>query len=172
MKIYTKKGDRGETSLFSGRRARKDDACVAAVGDLDELSAALGLARAVNPFLADQIIEIQRNLYVISARLSAEGKRDIPGIPEQAISALEAEIDRFDAQLPPLTDFVVPGQTENSARLHLARAICRRAERSCIGTNIGTPPETTYLNRLSDVLFMWARWEVCYNGAGDIKLKS
>lgn len=158
MKIYTRKGDRGETSLFSGRRATKADDCVAAVGDLDELTAALGLAALGYQEAAKDIRTIQHDLYAISALVSAEGKRPEIVFSEDEARRLETMIDAASETLPELRDFIYPGESEASSRLHMARTIARRAERAIAVLNPPPPRAVTaYLNRLSDLLFVWAR---------------
>jgi cob(I)alamin adenosyltransferase len=158
VKIYTKKGDGGETSLFSGRRTVKSDPFVAAVGDLDELSAALGLAKVAYPVIADDLRAIQHLLYVISAILSAEGTRPEFTVSDADIERQEQTIDVVSAGLPELRDFIYPGESEASSRLHMARAIARRAERSAAALGEAAPAAVlAYLNRLSDLLFVWAR---------------
>lgn len=159
MKIYTKKGDAGETLLFSGRRAAKADPLIVAGGDLDELSAALGLARLACPPVATDLRAIQHELYVLGAVLSAEGKRAEPVFPVNATGRLESLIDAVEARLPPLRDFIYPGESEAGSRLHMARAIARRAERNVAALAEPAAPAAAlaYLNRLSDLLFVWAR---------------
>lgn len=158
-KLYTKKGDGGKTSLFSGRRAEKFDPRVAAVGDLDELSASIGLARVAYPPANDLLRSIQRALYVISAIVSAEQRSIDVKFDAAEVEALEIEIDRVTAALPELREFIFPGEAEPSCRLHLARAVARRAERGIAGLAEPAPPEAVlaYLNRLSDLLFVLAR---------------
>jgi cob(I)alamin adenosyltransferase len=169
MKLYTKKGDRGQTSLFSGRRAAKFDPRVAAVGDLDELSASLGLARVAYPDANDLLCRAQKALYTISAIVSAEGRQIDLKFDDAEIEALEAEIDRATDALPPLRDFIYPGEGEASARLHMARAVARRAERSLAALEEPPPPENVlaYLNRLSDLLFALARLADQQSGHSD-----
>lgn len=158
-KIYTKKGDKGQTSLFSGRRAEKFDPRVAAVGDIDELSASVGLARIAFPPANDLLRSVQRALYTISALISAEDRPIKPRFDEAEVSVLESEIDRLSAVLPELRAFIFPGEAEQSCRLHMARAIARRAERRVAALADPAPPTQVlaYLNRLSDLLFMLAR---------------
>lgn len=159
IKLYTKKGDRGETSLFSGRRAAKFDPRVAAVGDLDELSASLGLARVAFPDASDLLCDAQKALYKISAIVSAEGRKIDLAFDDAEVAALEAEIDRASDALPPLRDFIYPGEAEASAHLHMARAVARRAERAIAALDEPPPSDNVlaYLNRLSDLLFALAR---------------
>lgn len=174
MKLYTRKGDDGGTALFSGRRAEKWDARVAAVGDLDELSAAIGLARLANPAATPELHRIQNEIYGISAALSAEGRHDDLAPGADAVLRLEAMIDEITDRLPPLRDFIIPGRAEASARMHLARAIARRAERGIAA--LDAPPTAAavlaYINRLSDLLFAMARDADHREGLGDAELRS
>jgi len=158
-KLYTKKGDGGKTSLFSGRRAEKFDPRVAAVGDLDELSASIGLARVADPPASDLLRSVQRALYTISAIVSAKERSVDMRFDETEVKALEIEIDRASAELPELREFIFPGEAEQSCRLHMARAVARRAERGISTLTEPAPPEAVlaYLNRLSDLLFVLAR---------------
>jgi cob(I)alamin adenosyltransferase len=173
-KLYTKKGDQGQTSLFSGRRVEKSDSRIAAVGDLDELSAAIGIARLANESISDSLYTIQQKLYVISAIISAE-HRQLDGLTLQAveIEKLEEIIDQVSASLPPLKDFIIPGQAEPSCRLHFARAVARRAERDIASLNDPQPPGNVlaYLNRLSDLLFVLARCADHNQGKPESSLK-
>lgn len=159
MKLYTRKGDRGETSLFSGRRAPKCDPLVAAIGDLDELSAAIGLARIACPAANDLLRSVQRTLYTLRAVLSAEERKVDIKFDGAEVAALEAEIDRASDALPELREFIFPGEAEPGCRLHMARAIARRAERSITALTETNAPVAAlaYLNRLSDLLFVLAR---------------
>lgn len=174
MKLYSKKGDRGRTSLFSGRKASKADPRVTAVGELDELSASLGFARLGYPPSGGVLGPVQRQLYSISAIISAEGRRPELAFDPTAIQHLEHEIDRISDALSPLRDFIFPGEAEASCRLHLARAVARRAERN---VSVLTDPEPSndvlaYLNRLSDLLFALAREADHRDGKADVELKS
>lgn len=168
MKIYTRSGDEGETSLFGGRRVPKDDSRVDAYGNVDELNAVLGLAAVCDPqdLERELIMEIQRDLFSIGGRLASPDPDRVSQalqkavVPHDRIDALEAAIDRMYLELPPLKQFILPGGTVKSAYLHLARTVCRRAERSVVALNneSGVPREIlTYLNRLSDFLFTLAR---------------
>lgn len=160
VKVYTRGGDEGETSMLSGERVSKADPHIAAVGDLDELSVALGFARLAHPKRADALKDIQKTLYQLSALISFAG--DEPHerfqIPASAVDELEALIDEIEAGLPPLKDFIYPGQTEASCRVHLARVVARRTERG-----LALLPErkraaaVPFVNRLSDLLFVIAR---------------
>jgi len=166
MKIYTKTGDRGETGLFAGPRVRKDDPRIEAYGTVDELNAVLGIARgqALPPAIDDLVAEIQHQLFALGAELATPDPdaRGMRWTDAAAVERLEAAIDQFDGRLPPLAQFILPGGTRGAAYLHLARTVCRRAERRVV-TLAGDPavrlsPEVVvYLNRLSDLLFVLAR---------------
>jgi cob(I)alamin adenosyltransferase len=171
MAIYTRGGDSGETGLGDGSRVGKGDPRIVAVGEVDELNAAVGLVRAAGvEEEADRLLErIQRELFDLGADLArpvAVGEASAPRPPLRLDGAytarLEAAIDAVDATLPPLRSFILPGGSEAAARLHLARAVCRRAERAVVGL-IRASAQTTnpecgrYLNRLADLLFVLAR---------------
>jgi cob(I)alamin adenosyltransferase len=172
-RIYTKTGDAGETSLGDGTRVPKDHARVAAYGDVDELNAALGLLLAQNPNLPESELlqSIQNDLFDVGADLcrpqtkEEEKKKPLRIHPEQ-VSRLEKTIDRLNAALSPLKSFVLPGGTMPAAWCHLARTVCRRAERDVVtlARNEEINPQVViYLNRLSDLLFVLSR---VYNGNG------
>ena len=165
-RIYTKTGDAGETGLFGGGRVGKDDARVEACGAVDELNAALGAARArgVDPKLEALLAGAQSALFTIGADLAtppgARARSAVPPVEPAWTLALESAIDRFELALPPLRHFVLPGGTAAAAGLHLARAVCRRAERRVVALHRREPVEPevlAYLNRLSDFLFVAAR---------------
>ncbi len=148
-RIYTRGGDAGETSLGDGSRVPKTDARVVAMGDVDELNSMLGWADA-------GLERIQNELFDLGADLSRpddEGLR----IEQPYVDRLEAEIDEANERLEPLKSFVLPGGTEAAARLFLARAVCRRAERSVLALDGANSLAAVYLNRLSDLLFVLAR---------------
>jgi cob(I)alamin adenosyltransferase len=182
VKIYTKSGDAGETGLFDGTRVPKSDPRVATYGDVDELNAWLGLARAS---LADQelssILErIQRDLFAIGARLADPGHRIAERVSKAAVSAgdvtrLEQWIDTLDAQLPPLRRFILAGGSTAGATLHVARTVCRRAERAMValaaatGADAFEPELLTYVNRLSDLLFVMARTANLRTGSAELE---
>ena len=179
MKIYTKTGDAGETGLFGGDRVPKDHPRVAAYGDVDELNAAIGLARALEPRdFEDALLQaIQRDLFSIGAVLATPDPARLikalggPGIADPAVAQLEAAIDRHEATLPPLKNFILPGGSHKGAALHMARTVCRRAERSVVGLGRATtvsPVIGRYLNRLSDLLFVLARAANRDAGDGDL----
>lgn len=168
-RIYTRTGDTGVTGLIGGRRVSKDHPRVAAYGDVDELNALLGLVRAgsKDAQLDALLHELQRELFAVGAQLadpsSAIGsKRAKAAIGTGAVERLEAAIDAREAELPPLTAFVLPGGSEPGALLHLARTVCRRAERGVVTLarkRTLDPNVLVYLNRLSDLLFVLARHE-------------
>lgn len=166
MKIYTKTGDRGETSLFDNTRVSKADPRVDAYGEVDELNAWLGAVRAagVSADLAGVLEAIQRDLFALGARLADPSARIADRVAKAAITdadvqRLEQAIDRFDSEVPALRRFILPGGAPAGALLHLARTVCRRAERRVIGLgpNAVEPILIVYLNRLSDLLFVMAR---------------
>ena len=150
-KIYTRGGDAGETSLGDGSRVSKLDPRVAAMGDVDELNSLVGWAGGLD--------RVQNELFDLGADLSVpfvEGD-DRLRITDAAVSRLEHEIDEANASLPALKSFVLPGGNERAARLFLARAVCRRAERTVLAVPDVNPRAAVYLNRLSDLLFVLAR---------------
>jgi cob(I)alamin adenosyltransferase len=173
-KLYTKKGDSGATSLFSGRRAEKYDPRVAAVGELDELSASVGLARLAYPSANDLLRSVQRSLYAISAVVSAEDRPIETIFSDAEVIALEKEIDRISEELPELREFIYPGEDDASCRLHLARTVARRAERAIAGLVEPAAPKTVlaYLNRLSDLLFVLARQADKSQGQSETALRA
>ena len=162
-RIYTRGGDRGETSLGDGSRVPKLDCRIAAFGTVDELNSLLGLALAVE--LDDESREVlervQNELFDVGADISVPlGRQDRLRVTQAQIDALEADCDRFNAELPELKSFVLPGGSEAAARLHVARAVCRRAERDVLDAAEQVelnPLVAVYLNRLSDLLFILAR---------------
>ncbi|MCL1973998.1 MAG: cob(I)yrinic acid a,c-diamide adenosyltransferase [Bacteroidetes bacterium] len=166
MKIYTKTGDAGSTSLIGGRRVAKNHPRVEAYGNVDELIATLGAVRAClyENTLSDCLLPIQQELMNLAAHLAndASGKLLAPIEPE-SILALEQQIDRMQNELPPLTAFVLPGPPMAAAYCHIARTVCRRAERSVIalGPQAAAPEILCYLNRLSDFLFVYSRYISC-----------
>jgi len=172
VKIYTRGGDKGETTLLGGVRVAKNDPRVTAYGTVDELNAALGVAIArengnASNRLSDELRSLQEDLFTMGARLAAANperalrKGTIPALDEGRIEELEAWIDRLDADLPSLDAFVLPGGSIVAAQLHVARTICRRAERNVMELLTEQPDLAEvvipYLNRLSDLLFMLAR---------------
>jgi cob(I)alamin adenosyltransferase len=173
MKIYTRTGDDGTTGLIGGRRVGKDDSRIQCVGEVDELNAAMGwCAVAADASFGPQLQRVQGELFVLGAQLAAaEGSATLPKLDEEAIGRLESEIDAASARLAELRNFILPGGTELAARLHLARTICRRAERAVV-TLLSEQPRVAdavhYLNRLSDWLFVQGRLANALAGQSDI----
>lgn len=166
MKIYTRTGDDGTTGLIGASRVRKSDARLNCTGTVDELNAALGLAAVgVDQAFLALIRHIQDDLFVIGSHIATPDPQSpaagaLPALDEQMISRLEMQIDAAEVELPPLRNFILPGGTETAARLHLARTICRRAERELVDFAMDRPIASiilAYINRLSDWLFVHAR---------------
>jgi cob(I)alamin adenosyltransferase len=166
VKIYTRTGDSGDTSLFGGQRVSKAGPRVAAYGDVDELNAWLGLVRAdlQDPQLESMLERLQRDLFAVGARLADPAHRIAERVTKAAVTAgdierLEGWIDELEAGLPPLQRFILAGGGTAGASLHVARTVCRRAERSIVALGPATlePELLTYMNRLSDLLFVLAR---------------
>jgi cob(I)alamin adenosyltransferase len=166
VKIYTRTGDTGDTSLFGGQRVSKSAARVAAYGDVDEVNAWLGFARAglTDAQLSSMLGQLQRDLFAVGARLADPARRVAERVTKTAIGAVDVErleswIDQLEAELPPLRRFILAGGGQPGASLHLARTVCRRAERTVValGPDAVEPEILVYLNRLSDLLFVMAR---------------
>jgi cob(I)alamin adenosyltransferase len=166
MKIYTKSGDAGETGLVDGSRVRKDHPRVAAFGDVDELNAAIGVARThAGEDLTALLDGVQRDLFAIGAQIAdprapGAARKEKAALAPGRIVDLEHAIDARDAQMPALNAFILPGGTPLAASLHVARTVCRRAERSVLALGPADPVDPlilVYLNRLSDLLFVLAR---------------
>jgi len=174
MKIYTKTGDSGETSLFAGGRVRKDEARLHAYGTIDELNSVLGLAAALNldAELREMLRRVQAELFQVGADLATplDAQADwIKRIEGGLTTALESEIDQLDTELAPLTNFILPGGTAAAAALHQARTVCRRAERWMVTLGDEINPQTLiYVNRLSDWLFTLSRAENARAGMSDV----
>jgi cob(I)alamin adenosyltransferase len=177
MKIYTRTGDDGTTGLFGGRRVPKSDARIECYGTVDELNAAVGLvASGAEASLAEKLARVQNELFVIGSHLATphdDTRRlaQVPDLDGSTIARLESEIDEADARLAPLRNFILPGGSESAARLHLARTVCRRAERLLVafaGEQPVEPVIVRYLNRLSDWLFVYARWANHRAGVPDV----
>ncbi len=179
MKIYTKTGDEGQTGLFGGGRVSKDDPRVEAYGEVDELNAVLGFARAteIMPRIDEVLVPVQRDLFSIGALLATPDLEKMQQHLEKAqiddgrIVELERQIDACDRELEPLRAFIVPGGTHKAAALHVARTVCRRAERRVIHLQreVEIPQIVViYLNRLSDLLFSLARVANTRAGAGEV----
>jgi cob(I)alamin adenosyltransferase len=166
VKIYTKTGDRGETSLFDGSRVFKHDPRVAAYGDVDELQAAIGVcvASGLDRELSDIAVVLQRDLFALGARLADPSHKIAPRVTkivvdDASVARLEGWIDHLELGLPALRHFILSGGSPAGAALHLARTVCRRAERAvlALGSEATEPVVLVYLNRLSDLLFVMAR---------------
>ena len=179
MKIYTKTGDAGDTGLFGGGRVRKDDPRVEAYGDVDELNASIGMARAIEslPRIDEVLVPMQRDLFSIGALLATPDLDKMhkhlakANIDDRRIRELEQAIDDCDRDLEPLKAFILPGGSKKGAALHVARTVCRRAERRVISLQreVEIPQlVVVYLNRLSDLLFTLARLANVLSGAGEV----
>ncbi len=179
MRIYTKTGDTGETGLFGGGRVPKDHPRVSAYGDVDELNSTIGVVRATEPlgFLDPLFETIQRDLFSLGGHLATPDPSRVREALEKAeltterIALFERTIDEADQELPPLRAFVLPAGTPKAAALHVARTVCRRAERSVISlSHSDSVPALfiVYLNRLSDLLFTLARLANHRDGVGDV----
>jgi cob(I)alamin adenosyltransferase len=179
MKIYSKTGDQGETGLFGGGRVPKDHPRVAAYGDVDELNSVIGLVRATDPvdFFDDFLASIQRDLFSIGGHLATPDPSRVSKALEKAalsserVAEFELAMDEADQVLTPLRAFILPAGTPKAAALHLARTVCRRAERSVVHLAQSTEvPDLflIYLNRLSDLLFTLARLAHKRAGVNDV----
>jgi cob(I)alamin adenosyltransferase len=179
MKIYTKTGDAGDTGLFGGGRVPKDDPRVEAYGDVDELNAVIGMARAIEqlPRIDEVLVPMQRDLFSIGALLATPDLDKMhkhlakANIDDRRIRELEQAIDDCDRELEPLKAFIIPGGSRKGAMLHVARTVCRRAERRVIHLQreVEIPQLVViYLNRLSDLLFTLARLANVLTGAGEV----
>ena len=168
MKIYTKTGDRGETAFLDGRRVSKGEPRVDAYGEVDELGAWIGIVRSAGDKLDPDVIEmltaIQRDLFALGARLADPSARIADkvkkvALDDESVRKLEGWIDRFELELPPLRQFILAGGSPAGAALHLARTVCRRAERRIVSLGVEALDATmlAYINRLSDLLFVMAR---------------
>lgn len=163
-KVYTKTGDEGLTSLVGGMRVSKASSRVDAYGDVDELNAALGLARRlVRNGRVNNILEaVQKDLFIVGAELASPPGLEVPRVQEDRIKALESAIDEFLLDLEPLKEFILPGGNAGGANLHFARTVARRAERKIVKLREEEEVRKevlVYMNRLSDLLFVMARIE-------------
>lgn len=179
LKIYTKTGDEGDTGLFGGGRVTKDHPRVVAYGEVDELNAVIGMARSVEmmPRIDEVLAPVQRDLFALGALLATPDHEKMKEQLEKArisdarIAQMEQAIDDGEAELEPLKSFILPGGTPKAAALHVARTVCRRAERAVITLQRDTelpPIVIVYLNRLSDLLFVLARVANKRAGAGEV----
>jgi cob(I)alamin adenosyltransferase len=180
MKIYTRHGDTGETGLLSGVRVWKNSPRLDVIGTLDELNATLGLLRSERlPEQTDRLLEqLQNELFDAGTELAAASPAEspCPAISARHIQEIEATIDQYDAKLPPLTGFVLPGGVRSAAMFHVARTICRRAERQLaalvqLDRQAVSPSMLAYINRLSDLLFVLARLSNAQAGVADMPWK-
>ncbi|HEX9687443.1 MAG TPA: cob(I)yrinic acid a,c-diamide adenosyltransferase [Thermoanaerobaculia bacterium] len=176
-KVYTRTGDDGTTALGAGQRVAKDSARVEAVGTIDELNSQIGAAVAagLQATLLEALATVQNDLFHLGSDLCVteedKASRPVPKIEARHVEDLERMIDRLSADLPPLENFILPGGSRGAAELHVARAICRRAERVAITLARSEPVGdyvVVYLNRLSDALFVMARWECRRRGVADV----
>jgi cob(I)alamin adenosyltransferase len=178
LKIYTRRGDRGETDLFGGGRVAKDDLRVSTYGDVDELNACVGVAAATvtSDDLREFLAQIQSSLFDLGSQLATPDKKhqekyNVPGVGTGQIEELEGEIDRLEGEIEPLVTFILPGGSQAAAALHLARTVCRRAERNAVALDREEPLDPSavkYLNRLSDLLFTMARVANAREGVVDV----
>jgi cob(I)alamin adenosyltransferase len=173
MKIYTRRGDTGETDLYGGGRIAKSSLRMNAIGTVDELNALIGaiLTISVEKKLAEMLLEIQKDLFVLGGDLATIGAKthrrsaDVPRVSDLRVTTLEQLIGQLDLSLQPMTAFILPGGSDAGAKLHVARTVCRRAERGCSelldheSAEKVSPMCVKYLNRLSDLLFTMARYE-------------
>jgi len=181
LRIYTRTGDEGETGLFGGGRVEKHHPRVEAYGEVDELNAALGLARSIEmiPRVDEVLLPVQRDLFAIGALLATPDREKMQQqlakarIDDERIAQLERAIDAGEQELEPLRSFIIPGGTPKAAALHVARTVCRRAERRVVALRAEHETElpqlvVKYLNRLSDLLFVLARVANRRAGAGEV----
>lgn len=180
MKIYTRTGDDGSTGLFGGNRVKKNDSRIRAYGTVDEVNSTIGLALAQLPndaafdALRSCLTMVQNELFVLGADLATplDGKPSVPRIGNEEVSNIENLIDAFEAELPPLSRFILPGGDLSASTLHIARTTCRRAEREVVeamGQHKLNPFSLKYLNRLSDLLFVAARLANHLGGVQDVE---
>lgn len=183
MKIYTRRGDDGSTALFGGGRTSKDDARVEAYGTVDELNAVIGsaLSHVTERAIARRLGRIQSDLFAIGAHLATPpptGTRRgpaLPDLPAQRIAAMESWIDEAMSGAPPIRNFILPAGSPGAGCLHVARAVCRRAERRVVTLAASSPVDADvirYLNRLSDYLFAAARHENAAAGGGEVEWRT
>lgn len=184
MKIYTKTGDRGETGLIGGRRVGKDDPRIVAYGAVDELNSSIGMAvcmlQSAEAFgdMVDIFTKIQNDLFVVGSDLAdpdyPDSKFGTPRTTEKMAAALEPDIDKLEAELPPITFFILPGGSTPGAMLHICRGVARRAETAAVALSRAEPINPAilvYLNRLADLLFVAARLANKRLGAPDVAWK-
>lgn len=170
-KVYTRTGDEGSTSLAKGERVSKDDPRITAIGSLDETNSVIGaaLAEGVVSEIAEVLEGVQHTLFNIGGALAMKGE-DHTLVREEHVSSLEAFLDGLNSSLPPLKEFVLPGGSKAGSHLHHARAVCRRAERDVVTLHKEEPIDSqilAYLNRLSDYLFVAARYQNVMDGGNE-----
>jgi len=182
MKIYTKTGDEGKTSLFGGQRVLKDDLRIESYGTTDELNALIGvvLSESLTAEISELLIQIQNDLFIVGAELATPletrtEKSIIPELNNKSIELLENAIDEIDEKLPPLKNFILPSGVRSASLLHFARTVCRRAERNVV--KLAKEVELNenvvmYLNRLSDLLFVLARNENIRTSTEEVEWKT
>jgi cob(I)alamin adenosyltransferase len=180
-RVYTRSGDDGTTGLGGGQRVPKDHLRIETYGTVDELNSVIGVARSVDldPFLDECLGHVQNDLFHVGSDLCIleedKARMPVPRVEERHLTELEGWIDRMHEELAPLENFILPGGTEGAAQLHLARTVCRRAERLAVHLSraeaVG-PFVVRYLNRLSDLLFVMARYENLRKGRPDVTWKS
>ena len=174
MKIYTKTGDQGQTGLYSGRRLSKAHPRVEAYGTVDELNATLGLLRdhLTDDDLRAQLLRQQHHCFALGAAMADDRPSEAYQLPPTAATDLERHIDAFNEELPPMTHFILPGGAPVLSYAHLARTVCRRAERRTVelATEVDLDPSVIiYLNRLSDYLFVLGRYVAQRGGIAEVK---
>jgi len=182
IKIYTKTGDKGETSLFSGKRVRKDDVRIESYGTVDELNSFIGMAmtEVKSPEINKLLSEIQNTLFTCGSDLATpleykNGRFTIPRITEEDYKKLENQIDLFSDKLEELRNFILPGGSKGAAILHVCRTVCRKAERLVVTLQANEEINgniVIFLNRLSDLFFILARSENSFNNVDDLKWNS
>lgn len=177
-RIYTKTGDAGDTGLFGGGRVFKDEPRVDAYGEVDELNATIGLARSLAlPADLDALCQrLQDQLFTVGSHLAtpgeAEAKKFLPPLEPEWVSGMEGAIDAFDRELEPMRHFILPGGTQAASALHVARTVCRRAERRVVSlhrSGVELTPIIVFLNRLSDLLFTLSRVANLRAGVADVQ---
>lgn len=171
MKIYTKTGDKGETSLLGGTRVSKSDARIEAYGTIDELNSCIGLVVSSVKTHREFLISIQHHLFNAGSILASDGRKQfkLPEITDKDIHALEVEIDRMNEILEPLKNFILPGGSVAASHAHVARCVCRRAERRVVDLKEDYSDIVKYLNRLSDYLFVLSRSILQEEGVPEVK---
>ncbi len=179
MKIYTKTGDKGTTSLFGGSKVSKDHLRIESYGTVDELNASIALviAHFKNEDVAKELTAIQHLLFNIGSNLAMDpnNKFDLPNVEENDVESLENQIDNWNHQLPDLKNFILPGGSVANAHCHLSRTICRRAERRVVALSQHEDVDQiiiVYLNRLSDYLFVLGRYISLKEGVAEVKWES